>query len=133
MAGLSNQSFTELDVWNCARKLKIRIWELIKTFPVDEKLRLTDQLIRSSRSICSVIAEGHAKFTYKDKINYCVIGRGSLSETWNRMIDAFDSGYITKNQLTSFKIDIDENAKLLNGYINFLRTIAANEKVKKVL
>ncbi|MCY7293042.1 MAG: four helix bundle protein [Ferruginibacter sp.] len=91
MAGLSNQSFTDLDVWKCARKLKIRIWKLVKFFPLEEKYRLTDQLIRSSRSICSVIAEGHGKFTYKDKINYCVIGRGSLSETWNHIIDAFDS------------------------------------------
>lgn len=133
MSGPSNQSFTDLDVWKCARKLKIRIWELVKTFPPEEKFRLTDQLIRSSRSTCSVIAEGHGKYTYKDKINYCMIGRGSLSETWNHMIDAFDSGYITKEELTSFKTDIDENAKLLNGYINFLKTIAAKEKVNKVL
>ena len=90
MAGLSNQSFTDLDVWKNARKLKIRIWSLVKTFPVDEKFRLTDQLIRSSRCICSVIAEGHGKFTYKDKINYCIIGRGSWSETRNHLIDAFD-------------------------------------------
>ena len=130
MAGLSNQSFTDLDVWKNARKLKIRIWNLVKTFPVDEKFRFTDRLIRSSRCICSVIAEGHGKFTYKDKINYCMIGRGSLSETWNHLIDAFDSNYITKEELSSFKNDIDENAKLLNGYISFLKSLAAKEKNK---
>ena len=133
MAGLSNQSFTDLDVWKNARKLKIRIWNLVKTFPIDEKFRLTDQLIRSYRCICSVIAEGHGKFTYKDKINYCMIGRGSLSETWNHLIDAFDSNYITKEELSSFKTDIDENAKLLNGYISFLKSLAAKEKINKVL
>ena len=133
MAGLSNQSFTDLDVWKNARKLKIRIWNQVKTFPVDEKFRLTDQLIRSSRCICSVIAEGHGKFTYKDKINYCMIDRGSLSETWNHLIDAFDSNYISKDELSSFKIDIDENAKLLNGYISFLKSLAAKEKINKVL
>ena len=133
MAGLSNQSFTDLDVWKNARKLKIRIWNLVKTFPVDEKFRLTDHLIRSSRCICSVIAEGHGKFTYKDKINYCMIGRGSLSETWNHLINAFDSNYISKEELSSFKSDIDENAKLLNGYISFLKSLAAKEKINKVL
>lgn len=131
MASASNQSFTNLDVWKCSRKLKIRIWELVKIFPAEEKYRLTDQLIRSSRSICAVIAEGHGKFTYKDKINYCMIGRGSLSETWNHMIDAFDAEYITKDELTSVKIDIDETAKLLNGYINFLKGIAVKEKIIK--
>jgi len=131
MAGLSNQSFTDLDVWKCARKLKIRIWELVKTFPAEEKYRLSNQLIRSSRSICAVIAEGYGKFTYKDKTNYCMIGRGSLSETWNHIIDAFDSEYITKDELTSIKIDINETAKLLNGYINFLKGIAVKEKITK--
>ena len=126
----AHQSFTDLDVWKSTRKLKIRIWNLVKTFPSEEKFRLNDQLIRSSRGVSSMIAEGHGKFTYKDKINYCIIGRGSLSETWNHLIDAFDAEYITKDELTSFKIDIDENAKLLNGYINFLRTISIKEQNK---
>ena len=126
----AHQSFTDLDVWKSTRKLKIRIWNLVKTFPSEEKFRLNDQLIRSSRGVSSIIAEGHGKFTYKDKINYCIIGRGSLSETWNHLIDAFDAEYITKDELTSFKIDIDENAKLLNGYINFLRTISTKEQNK---
>lgn len=78
----AHQSFTDLNVWKSARKLKIRIWDLVKTFPPEEKFRLTDQLIRSSRGLASMIAEGHGKFTYKDKINYCMMGRGSLSETW---------------------------------------------------
>ena len=126
----AHQSFTDLDVWKSTRKLKIRIWNLVKTFPSEEKFRLNDQLIRSSRGVSSMIAEGHGKFTYKDKTNYCIIGRGSLSETWNHLIDAFDAEYITKDELTSFKIDIDENAKLLNGYINFLRTISTKEQNK---
>ena len=103
----AHQSFTDLDVWKSTRKLKIRIWNLVKMFPPEEKFRLSDQLIRSSRSVSSMIAEGHGKFTYKDKINYCIIGRGSLSETWNHLIDAFDAEYITKDELTYFKIDID--------------------------
>ena len=62
-----------------------------------------------------------------------MIGRGSLSETRNHLIDAFDSNYITKEVLSSFKSDIDENAKLLNGYISFLKSLAAKEKINKVL
>jgi four helix bundle protein len=89
--GNTHQSFTDLDVWKSARKLKIRVWDLVKTFPAEEKFRLTDQLIRSSKGVSSVIAEGHGKFTYKDKINYCMMGRDSLSETWIHLIDAMDS------------------------------------------
>jgi four helix bundle protein len=130
MSGKAHQSFTDLDVWKSARKLKIRIWLLVKTFPLEEKFRLTDQSIRSSRGISSMIGEGHGKFTYKDKINYCMMGRGSLSETWNHLIDAMDAEYINKEELKSFKIDIDETSKLLNGYINFLRTTGEKDKNK---
>jgi four helix bundle protein len=126
----AHQSFTDLDVWKSARKLKIRIWNLVKAFPTEEKYRLCDQLIRSSRGVSFMLAEGHGKFTYKDKINYCMMGRGSLSETWNHLIDAMDSEFIAKEELISLKIDIDETAKLLNGYINFLRNQAEKEKNK---
>ena len=131
MNSSSHQSFTDLDVWKSARKLKIRIWKLVKPFPVEEKYRLTDQLIRSTRGIGSAIAEGHGKFYYKDQINYCVIARGSLSETLNHLIDAMDSEYISKDELASFKTDIDETGKLLNGYISFLRINLSKEKINQ--
>ena len=81
----SHQAFTDLEVWKSARILKLRIQEITKKFPLDEKYRLTDQITRSSRSICAVIAEGHGRFTYKDQINYCVMARGSLSEPLNHL------------------------------------------------
>lgn len=61
------------------------------------------------------------------------MGRGSLSESFNHLIDAFDCGYISKEQLREFKNYIDETGKLLNGYIKFLRKniIAAKEKIQQ--
>jgi four helix bundle protein len=52
-------SFTELETWKQAKKIRIRILELTKTFPSDEKYRLADQIIRSSRSVGNNLAEGH--------------------------------------------------------------------------
>ena len=117
----SHQNFTELDVWKKGRDLKKQIEILSKTFPFEEKYRLTDQIIRSVRSINANIAEGHGRFTYKDQLHFCIQARGSLSETLNHLIDAFDCNYINKEQLTQYKITIDEVGKLLNGYITYLR------------
>ena len=117
----SHQSFPELEVWKKARILKNEIFELTKTFPVEEKYKLTGQIIRSSRAINSNIAEGHGRYTYKDQIHFCVQARGSLSETYNHLIDAIDCKYINEDQLTYFKNKIDEIEKLLNGYIAYLR------------
>ena len=117
----SNQSFTDLDVWKKARELKKEIEQLVKTFPPEEKYRLSDQIIRSVRSINGNISEGHGRFTYKDQLHFCIQARGSLSETLNHLIDAFDNGYISLEQLQYFKLKTNEVGRLLNGYINYLR------------
>lgn len=114
------QTFEELEVWKKARGLKIEIQELVKNFPAEEKYRLTDQLIRSSRSINTQIAEGHGRRTFPDRIRFAVIARGSLSETLNHLIDSFDAGYLTAELLFFFRMKIQEVEKLLNGYIHYL-------------
>ena len=117
----SHKSFTELVVWKKTRELKNELKTLSDGFPAEEKYRLTDQLIRSSRSINSNIAEGHGRYTYKEQIRYCIQARGSLSETLNHLIDAFDCSYIFAEQLKYFENKIEEVGKLLNGYITWLR------------
>ena len=115
------KSFTELEVWKKARALKNDIKELAQTFSSEEKFKLTDQIIRSSRSITATIAEGHGRYTFKDQLHFCIIARGSLSETYNHLIDAFDCNYINQELLNSFKYKIEEVERLLNGYITYLR------------
>lgn len=95
----SNQSFTELEVWKKGKDLKNEIKELTQVYPSEEKYKLTDQTIRSSRSINATIAEGHGRYTFKDQLHFCIIARGSLSETYNHLIDALDCHYITSDQL----------------------------------
>lgn len=113
--------FEELEVWKKARIFKNEIAVLVKNFLQEEKYRLTDQLIRSSRSINSLIAEGHGRYTYPDQLHYCIQSRGSLSESFNHLIDAFDNGYIDAEKLNYFRIKLKEIERLLNGYINYLR------------
>ena len=117
----SYQSFTDLDAWKKARELKNEIFVLTKSFPSEEKFRLTDQIIRSSRSITATISEGHGRYTFKDQLHFCIIARGSLSETLNHLIDAFDCQYIFENELIEFKMKVTEVEKLLNGYITYLK------------
>ena len=121
MSELIHQGFTDLEFWKKARILKNEVKTLVDIFPLEEKYRLTDQLIRSSRCINAVVAEGYGRFTFKDQLHFCIIARGSLYETLNHLIDAFDCKFIDEGKLVYFKNMIDEIAKLLNGYINYLR------------
>ena len=120
--------FEELDAWKKAREIKIEIGELVKTFPAEEKFRLIDQIIRSSRSVGNLIAEGHGRFTYPDQINFCVNARGSLTETMGHLIDAFDCKYINQTQLDYWRIKLKDGERLLNGYIKYLRSKRDGEK-----
>ena len=56
--------FRELEVYQLAVESAMRIFEVSKLFPVDEKYSLTDQIRRSSRSVCANIAEGWRKRRY---------------------------------------------------------------------
>ena len=114
------QNFEQLEVWIMSRQLKNDIFKLVASFPSQEKFRLCDQLIRSSRSINAQIAEGHGTTTYPDRLRFCAQARGSLSETLNHLIDALDCNYIDEQKLNQFRIQISEVEKLLNGYINYL-------------
>lgn len=58
--------FRELDVYRLAMETAMRIFELSKSLPVEEKYSLCDQLRRSSRCVCANIAEAWRKRRYKN-------------------------------------------------------------------
>lgn len=122
-------SFTDLEVWKKARSLRNNIFELVKSFPNDEKYRLSDQIIRSSRSIGNNIAEGHGRFHYVDSAKFFVNARGSATETIDHLFIAKDIGLIGEAVFKSFKEDCEECMRMINGYISFLRNQASlNDK-----
>ncbi len=55
----------DLEVYQVAFKAAMVIFELSKKFPKEEKYSLTDQIRRSSRSVCANLAEGWRKRRYK--------------------------------------------------------------------
>jgi len=56
--------YKELHVYQLAFETAMRIFELSKSFPPEERYSLTDQIRRSSRSVCSNIAEAWRKRRY---------------------------------------------------------------------
>ena len=112
--------FEDLDVWKKSRDFRIEISDLIKKFPTEEKYRLTDQLIRASRSVTANIAEGHGRFHYLDNLKFCRNARGSLNEVLDHLICASDEKLINAEQLKQYRERYEECFRLLNGYISFL-------------
>jgi four helix bundle protein len=113
-------SFEELEAWKECRKLRQMIAILVKSFPEYEKFILTDQILRSSKSSCANISEGHGRYHYQENIQFCRIARGSLSETHNHLTDALDEKYITNEEFEIHVNQLKLCTRLLNGYINYL-------------
>ncbi|AYL98998.1 four helix bundle protein [Mucilaginibacter celer] len=114
-------SFTDLEVWKKARAFRNNIAELVKAFPPEEKYRLTDQIIRSSRSIGNNIAEGHGRFHYLDASKFLVNARGSAAESIDHLFIAFDNELINQDTLDSLSKDCEECMRMINGYISYLK------------
>jgi len=114
-------NFESLDVWKECRIFRNQISNKAKTFPIEEKYRLTDQLIRASRSVTANIAEGHGRYHFQENSQFCRQARGSLTETLDHLICAFDEHYISEIQLNEFRTQYEKCIKLLNGYIGFLQ------------
>ena len=120
------KSFTDLDAWKKSRQLRKDVSVLARGFPQDEKYRLADQAIRSSRSVGNNIAEGHGRFHYVDSKKFFINARGSASEPIDHLIIALDEGYIDQDVFEKLKTNCDDCMKLINGYINYLKNQAGN-------
>jgi len=119
---MSYESYTELKVYKKCRQFRKEVSKIVKVnFPKHEKYLITAQILDASRSITANIAEGHGRYYYQDNIRFCRIARGSLEETLEHLITAFDEGYITKENLKELKIIHGDCLRLLNGYIRYLR------------
>lgn len=56
--------FRELMAYQKGFQLAMEIFDISKSFPKEEKYSLTDQIRRSSRSVCATIGEGYLKLQY---------------------------------------------------------------------
>ncbi len=58
------RSFRDLNVYKNALNVAMELYEISKSFPTEEKYSLTDQIRRSSRSVCANIGESWRKRRY---------------------------------------------------------------------
>ena len=123
----SFKSFEELGCWQSARELRLFVSKsIILKFPKDEKYSLTSQIKRCSRSVGNNITEGYGRFHFQENIQFCRIARGSLFETLDHRIIAFDEGYISNEILEELRKIHNKTLLILNGYIKYLK----NQKAK---
>ena len=90
-----------------------------KSFSQDYRLR--DQIQRAVVSVMSNIAEGYSRNTDKEFLQFLYIARGLVSEVQSMLYVAVDLKYIPENMFNGAYNKAAEVAKLLNGFIKYLK------------
>jgi four helix bundle protein len=89
----------ELEVYQLAYRLAMRIFELSKRFPAEERWALTGQIRRSSRSVCLNLREAWAKRRYEAHfVSKLTDSDGESNETDTALDFARDCGYISATE-----------------------------------
>ena len=124
------ESLEKLEIYRKAKLLRRDLIIITRSFSTEEKYRLTDQLIRASRSMPANIAEGYGRFHYQENIQYCRQARGSALECYDHLTAALEENLISEDTLNKAKYQINELIGLINGFIIYLKKRRAEEKVK---
>ncbi len=105
-------SAKDLDVYKKAYFLAMKVFELSKAFPTDERFALTSQIRRSSRSTCLNLREAWAKRKYEahfvSKLTDC---DGENAETESSIDFAKDCGYFTEQQHAELTSSVGKSAE----------------------
>ena len=105
------RSYKDLRVYQAAIEAAMRVFELTKRFPSEEKFSMVDQMRRSSRSVCSNIGEAWRKRRYpahfKSKLSDSE-GEAEETRVWADL--ALRCGYLSKSE--AYEIDATYDAIL---------------------
>jgi len=112
--------FEKLVVYQEARALRKRVYKLARLLPAHE-YKLKVQMRDAARSLTNNLAEGHGRYTFKERIRYCRDSRGSLQEIVDDINICHDEEYAKAEHLETLRVDAAQVLKLINGYITYLK------------
>ena len=111
--------YRDLKVFQLAYKLAMNIFEITKSFPIEEKYSLVDQIRRASRSVPANIAEAWKKRRYpKMFISKVIDAAGEAGETEVWLNVSKDASYLSNEKYEELITMYDEVNRMLYGMIN---------------
>jgi len=110
-----------LEVWKRALAFVKRVYELTASFPNEEKFGLVSQMRRAAVSVPSNIAEGSARNSRKEFVNFLHIAQGSIAELESQMLVSQDLGFAHKDTFSLLLAELDEISKMIIGLQRSLR------------
>ena len=109
------QNYKDLVVWQKGISLAKAIYQLTTKFPGDEKFGLVSQMRRAAISIPSNIAEGQARHTTGEFIQFISHAEGSTAELETQIILSIELGFAEVKSTDAAFILLDDIRRMLNG------------------
>jgi four helix bundle protein len=109
------QNYKDLVVWQKGIALAKAVYQLASRFPSEEKFGLVAQMRRAAVSIPSNIAEGQARHTIGEFIQFISHAEGSTAELETQLILSVELGFSATGQTTKEFILLDDIRRMLNG------------------
>jgi len=116
------ERFEDVEAWKKARALVKAIYKATDASAFRKDWALRDQIRRAAISIMSNIAEGFSRQTDKEFVQFLFIAKGSVSEVQSQLYTASDVGYLPEEQFSTLYAAADEVARLLSGFIRYLKS-----------
>ena len=113
-------NFEKLEVWHKAIDFADAVYSITRAFPDDERFGLTSQMRRAAVSIPSNIAEGSARASTRELIQFVRIADASLSELETQIEIAKRLGYLPDT--TSLEARTEKLSSMLSALNDSLRT-----------
>ncbi|MDD5355446.1 MAG: four helix bundle protein [Candidatus Omnitrophica bacterium] len=113
--------FEDLECWQAARELTKMVYAATNGNAFRKDLRLCSQIQSSSGSVMANIAEGFARKSDKEFIQFLFIAVSSAAETQSHLYIAIDQKYIDQAQFDIIYQQAEKTGKLISGLIKYLR------------
>jgi len=124
--------FEDIDAWKEARKLVKMVYSVIKKSKEFRKdFRLINQIQDAAVSSMSNIAEGFARKSNREFIQFLYISKSSAAEVQSQLYVALDQEYITQEDFDSIYSQADIVSKMDSGFIKYLHSQVKKPKQLK--
>src|ERR1700738_1610033 len=108
-------NFEKLDVWQKAVVLANLVYVHTRSFPVEERFGLTNQMRRAAVSISSNVAEGSSRMSQADFARFIEIATGSVFEVTSQAFIAKKQGLISEENFRAIYQATEELSRMLSG------------------
>jgi four helix bundle protein len=116
------EKFEDLQAWQKAHALVKDVYSITERPGFRRDFALRDQVRRSAISVSSNIAEGFARRTNKEFVQFLYIAHGSVAEVEAQLYAALDLGYIDQPEFDRLYALCYDMSKMTMGLIKYLRS-----------